>query len=214
MFFISWGSKTISRYLGAAEPRYCEVCEKERNFRTVLTYRRHHVLWLCRWVTGKTYASACEICGRGQTLPTREFEAKLAKPAVPLIDRFGWAFFLGLIALLSVAVMITDKQTQAQELGLLQHPQINDIYEVDAARMEKNPEAPVMYSTLRVRVVTPEFVGVQFSKRYFNRLSGVTRDVSSGATKADDYYADVDIKLPRATLAKMRTDGWIVGVVR
>ncbi len=102
MFFITWGAKTVVIALGSVGVLYCSTCEKDRTFVRWLSYRLWHILWLCRWPVSKTYHQGCEICGRGHELDPSEVEAELGRSPIPLIDRYGWAVAVAIVAALFV----------------------------------------------------------------------------------------------------------------
>jgi hypothetical protein len=88
--------------LGEIELRQCPTCEKERPFKLFIQYKYAHLYYL-RWVTEKKYHLACDICRRGVELNSKTVEAKLEKNPIPFMTRFGWAFLVGLIAVIFVA---------------------------------------------------------------------------------------------------------------
>ncbi|GAA4220949.1 hypothetical protein GCM10022253_26300 [Sphingomonas endophytica] len=98
MFFINWGSKTVVINLGLTGSYFCGICEHDRDFYRLLHYRVHHVWWIFRRATRKTYRDACDICGRGNEVDAREVEERLGKSPMPFLDRFGWAFGVILLA--------------------------------------------------------------------------------------------------------------------
>lgn len=214
MFFISWGSRVYRRYFGVREQLFCTVCAQERDFVSVVIYKVVHILWAFRWVTEKTYARVCQICGRGDKLNTAEVEKGLKKPIIPFIDRMGWIFGVGLIAVFVTGAAISGEVQRRNDIAYLQKPAVNDVYEIDLAKLEKTPEAPVMYSTMIVTNVSGDAVEVRIAKIYSNQLSGIQADVDDGKAKSSDFYAEQRAVFPLAGLRKMRDDGALIAVVR
>jgi len=65
----------------------------------LLQYKFAHVYWL-RWVTGKKYFHACDVCNRGYEVDKSAVEPHLTENPIPFMTRFGWAFLVGGIALI------------------------------------------------------------------------------------------------------------------
>ena len=214
MFFISWGSATKFFNLGAAGQFWCRTCEKDRNFITMLRYRVHHILWLFRWITGKTYSQICEVCSHGHELDKAEVEASLEKSPIPVIDRLGWAVGAGAVAILGAGAAVADSNHKVEETQFLAKPHVGDIYEVDIAKLLKNPEKPVMLSAMRVTSVQDGRVEMQMPKGFYDDLRGVQKDVSNGKAASEDYYTSERESFTTAGLKKMQDDKVILDVIR
>lgn len=94
--WIIWGSGGKSVELGVVEHKHCEVCERERPFRTVLQYRYAHIYWIFSWITEKQYSLLCDICSRGWKLNATDVEKTLDRHPIPFMRRYGWTFLLAI----------------------------------------------------------------------------------------------------------------------
>lgn len=214
MFFISWGSQVLQRVFGAPEQFHCEICGEERTFRRLMTYRVNHILWLFRWVGEKRYSRVCTTCRNGPRLLVAEVDVKEAAAAIPFIDRLGWTLGIGGIAALGVMGFVAASVQDHNDAAWLASPMAGDIYEVDMAKLETHPEAPVMYSTLQVASVSADRIQVRLPKSYFDRETGPSTAVSDGRARAREFYTDELISLPLTALPKMQKDGVIMHVDR
>jgi hypothetical protein len=85
-----WSSKNIVMDLDETEKRYCPACNKERPFRTTLSYTFTHFFYLFGVVSNKRYFHVCEICRQGNELNSRLFESGFEKSPISFLHRFGW----------------------------------------------------------------------------------------------------------------------------
>jgi hypothetical protein len=212
--FISWGRATVVRAFGAPVEQYCPICEKERTFRQTLSYKVRHILWIFRWVSGKKYALVCDVCRRGQTLKAAEVESLQRKSIIPFIDRFGWAVGLVILAALVGWGSWVNQENYKRDLAYLAAPAVDDIYEIDLAKMSRPPKTDLEYSLMKVTGVSGSFLQVRLSRIYCNKYGCASTDVTNGKAKADDYYGEKVYAVPRAELIKMREDGRITAVDR
>lgn len=105
---IIWGSGGGSADLGVVERKSCATCEKERPFKILLQYRYAH-LYYFRWVTGRSYRLACDICHRGWDLKPKDVDPVLRKSAIPFLTRYGWTFLAGFVGLVIVLASLPDR---------------------------------------------------------------------------------------------------------
>jgi len=105
---IIWGSGSGGVDLGVAEQRNCLTCEKERPFKVLLQYKYSHLYYL-RWVTKKTYHLVCDVCRRGWELKATDIEPKLKENPIPFMTRYGWAFLVGFVAIIFIAIALGKK---------------------------------------------------------------------------------------------------------
>ena len=106
---IIWGARSNTIDLGAIETKACPTCEKERTHRLILQYRYAHLYYIFGAVTKKQYICACEICGRGPALNSKEVESTLKKKPIPFIHRLGWTILIGLIAFVVGVTVFTSQ---------------------------------------------------------------------------------------------------------
>jgi len=210
--FIAWGSSTKVAHVDQIDAQNCDTCGAERPFNVFLRYRVHHLWYLFRWITGKEYLAECTGCGRAIPASSEDYEQ--GKSRVDFIDRFGWAIGVGGIAALILLGFLFDRQNHQRDDALIAAPHVNDLYEVDVARMSDHPEAPIMYSLLRVKAVTPQGVEVQVANLYYNEVRGVTRDIDQGRARQDNYYSADTGVIPVAGLQRMHADGTLIDVIR
>jgi hypothetical protein len=213
MFFISWGHSSKISHLGSAGVRHCDRCGQDSEFQAFVSYTVRHIYWLFRWVTGSEPQVACGNCG-ATFWGDEVIDEAAAKKAIPFFDRRGWTLGAGAIASLFGLGAMASAADGRSNAAFIQAPLAGDLYEVDMARLSDKPEAPVMYSVMRVTNVEKDAVSVQLASRYYDSLRGVERDVTGGQTSQADYYTPEQAKLPRAVVAKMYNDGVITDVVR
>jgi hypothetical protein len=213
MFFLSWGrwSKFVS--LGSAGVRHCDACGKDSEFQAFVNYTVRHIYWLFRWVTAREPQVACGNCGATYWGDDVVDDAA-AKKAIPFLDRRGWTLGAGAIASLFGLGAVATAADNRDNVAFIQTPHAGDLYEVDAAQMSSKPEAPIMYSVLRVTDVEDDKITVQMASRYYEDLRGVQRDVDGGDAARDDYYSPERGMISKASLNKMYNDGVIKDVVR
>jgi hypothetical protein len=209
-----WGSKGKFINLGPMGARQCGVCEKSRNFSLILSYKVHHIWYLLRWITSKSYAITCDICNHATAADPLEIEAAAEKHPVPWFDRFGWAMGLGVVGVLIAIAVVGDKHNQAEDAGFIAAPHVGDLYKVDFARMIDNPEASVMYSAMRIMAVKGDQVTFQLSNDYYNKQKGVDRDFRDHKVDDAAYYGEEPITLAVAEIRKFREEGAIKDIER
>jgi hypothetical protein len=104
---IDWGIDTRSVTLGPHPARHCTLCDRERPFVLVLTYRVFRILYVVRFSYEKVYTSECVQCGGGvMELHEDEVVPTLRSHPVRFLDRFGGVAAVTLIALILAAVLI------------------------------------------------------------------------------------------------------------
>lgn len=214
MFFLSWGSRVIQRLFGAPEQHFCEICKEDRLFRNMVAYKVFHIWWIFRWVVEKTYARVCETCHNGPRLAAAQFEVKGVSSPIPFVDRMGWSFGVGGVAALGLMGFVASSASTKSDAAALLHPAVGDVYEVDLAKLEKNPEAPAMYSTLLVSKVTAGAIEARVPKSYSTAYRGMSDVVSDGRARQASFYGDETATFTLADLQKMQKDGVILHVDR
>jgi hypothetical protein len=210
--FIAWGSSTKVAHVDHIEAQRCDTCGADKPYNVFLRYRVHHIWYLFRWITQKAYLAECTGCGR--TIEAAGDEIERRRNPVDFIDRFGWAIGVAGIAAIILLGVLFDRQNRQQDDALIAAPHVNDLYEVDMARMVDHPEAPIMYSLLRVKAVTPQGVEVQAANLYYNEVRGLTHDIDLGRARQDDYYSTDTGVIPVAGLQRMHADSTLVDVIR
>ncbi|WP_152569553.1 MULTISPECIES: hypothetical protein [Sphingomonas] len=211
--FISWGVRSKAAHVGDAGVRHCERCGEDSNFQHWVTYQVRHAYWLFRWVTGKETQLVCGHCGAQHWGDDTLDKATVAK-AIPFLDRRGWTLGAGALASLFAVGAVASAADASDNANYVAAPRVGDIYEVDAARLSSNPEAPVMYSTIRVAAIAGDTLTLQPAKTYFKERRGADRDLSDGTARSPDYYADVRDTADRHQVAQWLKDGIIVDVER
>ena len=211
---IIWGSMGKMAVVGEGPVQHCPTCEKDRTFLTYLTYKVHHIWYLIRWISGKQYTHACEVCGRGVPLMARDVEPMLQKSPFSWFDRFSWTILAGLIAVLIVAGVLGDRANTAENAELIAAPKAGDLYTMDLAIGATNPERPHMYALGRVKAVDPSGVTLELASGYFDRINGVERDIRDHAYDRAGYFSPDNGQITLANLSKMKTDGVIIEIDR
>ena len=214
MFFISWGSRGALSEVGPAGLRHCTACGQDSWFTKMLAYRVRHIYWLFRWVTDRTPYMICGNCGAAHGADEGDHNSPEATKAIPAFDRMGWLFGLGGIGALIATGWVAAAAGSAANRSEIAAPQVGDVYEADLAKMSSKPEAPVMYSALRVVKVNPSDVELEMAKGYYNDSRGIERDMNVGKTSDESYYAPDHLVVPKAALTKMFDDGIVTDVRR
>jgi len=107
--FFSWGSARHQRTFFNAGDYPCPHCSKDQPSDVILSYTVRHVWYLFRWVTGKACEVVCLTCQiRGGRTNVKAFEARLSKPAIPFLDRMGWAVGVGALGALVASVAVAE----------------------------------------------------------------------------------------------------------
>src|SRR5437867_4023732 len=201
MFFLNWGRWTKVLHMGSAGVRHCDRCGQDSEFQAFVSYTVRHIYWLFRWVTGSEPQIACGNCG-ATFWGDEVIDNAAAKKAIPFLDRRGWTLGAGAVASLFGFGAIAAAADSQNNATFIQAPIAGDLYEVDLAKMSDKPEAPMMYSVMRVTNVGKEAVSVQVASRYYQDLRGVQRDVRDGMTNRAEYYAPGQAVMPRNAVAK------------
>ncbi len=208
-----WGHASKSIRLGTAHRAFCPTCEKERDFHDVLEYRYGHLWYLFRWVSSRSYATVCDVCGRGKTHDTKAYEAKLAKSPIPAFDRLGGAVLLLAIGLLFFLGYVADASKTSEEITLLEQPRAGDLYAIRLDLVAHEWYRDKAYGVMRVTSVTDDKVRLQVPRYGYDKASSAHRDLRRDALH-DVYYDNDVVEVPRARLADMRKGGDISDVAR
>jgi hypothetical protein len=214
MFFISWGAHGALSQVGESEALHCSHCETETHWSTMVSYTVRHVYWLFRWTTDRTLYRMCGNCLGTEYLPDEAVGPQAVKAAIPFMDRRGWTIGAGIIASIFGLGSIAVAQDASDNHAFLQAPRSGDVYEVDLARMLAKPEAPVMYSAMRVVKVHPEAVEVELADLFYSDRRGVERDMRERKTRYPGYYRPERAVFARASLDRMHAEGVILDVER
>lgn len=192
-----WGSKGKIVHAGDAGNRFCPVCKENRHFGYILSYKMHHIWFLIRWASGKSYSTVCDICHC--VFPSDPPEANdagisggaKARSPIPVFDRWGWAFALGAIAVFIVMAIIAGNADKAGEAKMVAAPVVGDLYTVDIEQfVGKDPSAPsrTEYGIFRVSKVSDGKVVLDVPKMVTNKMSGTYSEITSGKARNADYY--------------------------
>lgn len=216
VFIISWGHATKQRPYGPIVRDPCSTCGGEQPFRDRVTYDMRHLMWVFRWVADRHYGHQCQTCGWAERIPKAVAQKGFKRPGILLLDRWGWAFaVVGFGTLLTWAGMGDAADHRRYDTYLAQ-PAVNDLYELDLARVLPHPEALKMYAIVRVDHVDAGRVIVRLPKSYYDGLSHELDDAifPGGAAHAADYFTNDAIALDRAGVLDMKARGVIWRVVR
>lgn len=208
-----WGSGGDVVQLGNAGEAHCQICEKDRPFKNILSYRYAHLWYLFSWVTEKTYATVCDVCGRGTRHDSKQFEEKLGKSPIPFYRRFGGLFLLGLIAVAVVFGIVASNQSNARETKLIAQPQVGDLYVVDLEKLVPGGFDGHAYGVMRVASINGQQISLQVPNMGYSKLTGASRDLSSKA-RDESYYVAEQIQLPISQLQQLHDSGEIHDVSR
>ena len=214
MFFISWGSRGESAEVGPAGHRHCAYCDKDSYFTRMVNYTVRHIYWIFRWVTDRTPYLICGNCGAAHADDEEQVRSKEVGKAISAWDRRGWMAGLGGIGAIIATGSIAAAADSANDKTYIAAPRAGDVYEADLAKLLVKPDAPLMYSTIRVVSVKSDQVEIEAGTLYYDDWRGVDRDISSGRASQPGYYAPEHVVFPRKAIEKMYADGVIHDVKR
>ncbi len=214
MFFISWGSRGELVEVGPGGLRHCTACDKDSWFTKMLAYRVRHIYWIFRWVTDRTPYMICGNCGAAHGAEEGDHNSPEATKAIPKFDRLGWLFGVGGIGALIATAGVAGAADTAKDQAQIAAPKVGDVYEADLAKLMTKPDAPVMYSAMRVVKIDAKGVELELAKTYYNDMRGVDRDMNDGKAMDEAYYAPDHLVVPKDALAKMYFDGVVTDVRR
>ena len=211
---IIWGSMGKMAVVGEGPVQHCPTCEKDRTFLTYLTYKVHHIWYLIRWISGKQYTHACEVCGRGVPLMPHEVESQLPKSPYSWFDRYSWTIVVGLVAVMVVAGVLGDRANKAENAELIAAPHVGDLYTLDLAIGATNPERPHMYTLGRIKSLEGDGVTMELAANYFDKVRGVQDDINNHSYDRTGYFAPDTGHISLANLGKMQRDGVVIEIDR
>lgn len=210
-----WGSGGVTQDLGIVDTQRCASCQTLRSFRLRLQYRYGHVWYVFKWVKEKQYSLTCDECHNGRILEARKIEPTLKESPIPFFTRYGWAFLLGLVAVLVGLGPLQAHLKEKEDYTFLAAPRAGDLYVTDIATLMKEPRARHMWGVLRARAVSGDAVEFEVSEGYYDRPTGASNDVSSGKARAADYFDHQQtLSIPTAELKQMRERRDVYEVVR
>jgi hypothetical protein len=147
-------------------------------------------------------------------LDTKKIEASLKTNPIPFGTRYGWTFLVGIIALPVFWGIFNSHVSEKKDLTFIDSPQINDLYVVNVAKMTNKTDNQYKYGIMKVDGFSGEGMMLKVSKIVYNKVSGPTKDISSGKAIMDDYYEPGTISLPTYRIKSMREEGSIESVHR
>jgi hypothetical protein len=209
-----WGKKSMVAQLGPEGSRHCPACEKERPFNLMLQYTVHHIWYVFRWVSGKQYGTACEVCQRGEALDAKVVEAKLRKSPIPFGARWGWAFLVGMIAVAAVSSALDNSNRSTSRETYLAAPKTGDRYVVNMASLLQAPTSKYMYGVLRVRALRPDSVEFDAPTFFYSGVSGPSADMRAGKQDEPGYFSEKPIVLSRAQIERIHQEHAIHSIDR
>jgi hypothetical protein len=200
---IIWGAKGHVANLGPLAGRHCPTCEKEQPFHLHLQYTVRHVWYVFKWVTGKQYATLCDVCLRGTKVDSQALEARLKRSPIPFGTRWGWAFLVGIIAIGIVFSVLETANRGSSRAAYLASPQPGDRYVVNLAGVVKGPHPKVMYGVIRVRRVGAEAIEFDQPTFFYGGPSTPSKDMRDGKVDEPGYFLAEPMVLPRAEITRI-----------
>lgn len=160
-------------------------------------------------MSNKTYSLACDVCGRGSKLDSKQVEGSLKQHPISFFTRYSWTFLVAAIALAVVAGSIRDGQRAESDQALIEAPHPDDRYVINLAKLLERPEASDMYGVMKVKAVSGRRVDAVLSNVGYNKPAGAQRDLDGGKADAAAYYGDEVVTVPVERLQEWRRDGTI-----
>jgi hypothetical protein len=211
---IVWGAKSHVVNLGQEAVKHCPTCERARPFNLMLQYTVRHIWYVFRWVTGKQYGVVCDVCQRGDKVDAKLAEAKLTKSPISFGARWGWAFLIGVFAIVlafdALDVMSRNKSRDAY----LAAPLKGDRYVVNAASLMNDPQSKYMYGVMRVRSVNADSIEFDAPSMFYSGVSSATKDIDSGKADSPGYFAPSPVLLSRDEIARILKEHAVHSIVR
>ena len=212
--FLSWGSSRKVADVGDAGIRHCSACDKDAPFSRIVSYTSRHLYWVFRWVTQRTPLLVCGNCGASYSATDEDADPAEVRKAIPLWDRRGWLVGVGGATALVATVSFAAAADSANDKVYIAYPRAGDLYEADLAKLSTTPEAPRMYSAMRVVRADAKTVEVEIGTLFYADMRGLRRDVSSGKTAVSSYYGPQHAMFTRESIKKMYADGIFEDVKR
>jgi len=180
----------------------CPNCQTTNSVQIGVYQRYAHVFWIPFFPIGKTGVSACGHCQQvlksGQMPPALKlvYDNVKARTRIPV-----WHFSgLFLVALIVIAVIISD-QKRGEKVGkYILAPKVNDVYEV-----KEKDEKYTLYKVQRIAGDTVFFV---VNKYQTNQETGLDD------LKSKEYDMTVQYGLVRSKLQEMNSKDEIIDIDR
>ena len=212
--FFAWGSGTKQiECVSDAGVRACPICNSDQPFRALLTYRYAHLWYLFRWVRQREYALACKRCGNGPAVEPKELEGKLAGDPVPFLDRRGWMFGAGLLALAGAGITAIIVQDNSKLAELSASPRAGDIYSADLSRISQGFKDGPSYGLMRLKSADASALEFEIAGTAYSRPRGARDALSGGAFRRDGYFSDETRRLSPAEVKRL-IDGRTITDIR
>lgn len=216
------GTGSTEKNLGKHAQKYCAHCQQEQAFDLHLQYRYAHLWHLIKWVKHSEYRSSCEVCQQGTQLDNQLAQAALGKHPIDFVTRYGIGILFGLLAgaslLWLVTLKISSSNALARDRGYIAAPLPNDVYAADLGKIMNTPatssDAEYKYGMLKLQSVSADKMHFFISNQSYNRLNGVTQDLSSGKYKENFYFSNFVLSIPKAEILMLRESGSISSIVR
>ena len=104
MIFYGWRKKTV--FLSNMDMQSCRRCNVPGSLKLFLNYTSVHLYWVFGVVTNRKYIAQCSACRVGDIIPKSDVAVLVSNSpvAVPFMERWGLAVFLGLLALVIAVI--------------------------------------------------------------------------------------------------------------
>ncbi|HTD22738.1 MAG TPA: hypothetical protein VK738_08800 [Terriglobales bacterium] len=104
---IIFGTRGDTHELGDLGMRSCPVCQADRPFKTVVSYRYFHIWFFFGMVTSQKFIEMCTICRRGREIASENARNLVNTSPIPFMRRFGLLILVvvvvGIVAYSSMA---------------------------------------------------------------------------------------------------------------
>jgi hypothetical protein len=104
---IIFGTRGDTKELADLGMRSCPICQADRPFKTVVSYRYFHIWFLFGMVTSQKFIEMCTICRRGREITSENARNLVSSSPIPFMHRFGLLILIvavvGLIAFSALA---------------------------------------------------------------------------------------------------------------
>jgi hypothetical protein len=213
--FIFFGTKgkTISGKL--VEGFQCPSCKNKR-FISFGIIRYFHIFWIPTFITSRKVGIECTHCKR--TLIGEEISNKSSKQikAIVFNKQNTIPLFSGLIIItfLFLLTMYEGNKKSVREYTYIEQPAINDIYTVNFNKLYSDTESEYKYGLMKISSISLEKIKFKVSKKAYNKVSGVRKDIREIKTLSRSYYDKDFLYISISELKKLKDSGAIYSIDR
>jgi len=193
----------------------CPSC-KNQQFISFGIVRYFHIFWIPTFITSRKVGIECTHCKR--TLIGEEISNKSSKQikAIVFNKKNTIPLFSGVIIItfLFLLAMYEGNKTSIREYTYIEQPAINDIYTVNFNKLFTDTETKYKYGLMKISSMSLEKIKFKVSKKAYNKVSGVWKDIREIKTLPRSYYDKDFLYISINELKKLKDSGAIYSIDR